>query len=631
MKKKIFLSSAVLAALCFSAPAQTMYDAITFGTDNYYGSARTMGMGNAVTAIGGDLGSVSLNPAASAVAGYSQVTITPGLAIAKTASSWAPAYNSYDAQQEFSGPVAGSKTRFTIPNTGFSLRFETGELTGLKSWTFAFVSNMTNNWCEESYSNGFNAIGDMPRFTSLAGALATGAMFNSDGAGHMLNPDIIFGSDKYNTLNAYGNYDRWQYIAAYDGGLINWNDDAGGSYYGASEYKEGPVALTDANGNPVTDEAGNPLYTYYYGVPGRLAQTSHRLTVGSKNDITTNFAFNFNDRFYVGVNFTFPIANYRYSEIFSESADETWPAAAMITPESGSGVNWAADPSQYFKSATYRYDYDADISGINASLGIIWLPTDGLRIGASIKTPTAYTVNEHLRMRFDTEYELNSYYAETPEGEFSYNYRSPWSLGTGLAYTFGTLGMLSADWQMTDFSVMKYSVTGEDGFTFDDPYEVVNTLNGLFCGVSHTLRLGAEIRPLPFLSLRAGYTLTTNPERYYYDNEGYFVDAAYYENNYNFYQAGKAYLQDKHYVDAPVTTLSCGLGFVSTGSFFADLAFRRTRSASFYSPYNTYLEATDADGNPVYDSDGNPYMVISPCVRTVRSLFDAVLTLGWRF
>ena len=626
--KKIFLSSVFLVALCFGAQAQTMYDAITFGTDNYYGSARTMGMGNAVTAIGGDLGSVSLNPAASAVAGYSQITISPGIVIAGTASSWAPAYNSYDSEQEFSGSVTGSRTRFIVPNTGFSLRFETGELTGLKSWTFAFVSNMTNNWCEESYANGFNAVGDNPRFTSLAGALATGAMFNSDGFGHTLNPDILFGSDKYNTINGYGNYDRWQYIAAYDGGLINWNDDAGGSYYGANEYKDGPVPLTDANGNPLTDDEGNQLYTYFYCVPGRLAQTSHRLTVGSKNDITTNFGFNFGDRFYAGINITFPTASYRYSEIFTETADETWPAAGMVTPESGSGANWLADPAQYFQTATYQYDYDADITGVNASFGFIWLPTGSLRLGASIKTPTAYTVNEHLRMKMNTVYSINSYNAETPQGEFTYNYRSPWSLSTGVAWTFGTFGLLSADWQMTDFSVMKYSVTGEDGFTFDDPYQEVNTLNNIFCGVSHTLRLGAELRPLPFLSLRAGYT---NPERYYYDNEGYYVDAAYYENNYDFYQAGKAYLQEKHYVDAPVTTLSCGLGFVSTGSFFADLAFRRTRSASFYSPYNTYLEATDSAGNQVFDSDGNPYMVVSPCIRTVRSLVDAVITLGWRF
>ena len=41
-------------------------------------------MGNALTAVGGDLGSIGLNPAGSAVAGYTQFVITPSLSITAT-------------------------------------------------------------------------------------------------------------------------------------------------------------------------------------------------------------------------------------------------------------------------------------------------------------------------------------------------------------------------------------------------------------------------------------------------------------------------------------------------------------------------------------------------------------------
>ena len=630
--KKILLSAIILTSGSVFASAQTMYDALTFGSENYYGTARTMGMGNAVVAVGGDLGSIALNPAGAAVAGYSQFSVSQGVAFSKTGSSWAEAYSSYDGNQIYEGSFKDNKSRYIMPNVGFSLRFDTGNERGLKSWNFSFLSTMTNNYVEKSFASGFNASGSNPRFTSMAGALATGAMFNSDGYGNTMDPNILFASDPYNARNAWGNYDRWQYIAAYQGGAINWNDDAGGSYYGASEYKDGPLPLLDENGVQMKDEDGNLLFTYAYGVPGKLKQSSRRLTLGSKNDITMNFAYNINDRFYVGINMGFPMGSYRYTELFTETYDESWPAYATITPESGSGDKNDVAPTQYFNSLTYKYDYDAHISGINAGLGIIWLPTDFLRLGASVKTPTVYTVKEELYMRFDTEYELNSYSGQTPVGEFSYDYRSPWSLNAGVAVTFGTYGMLSFDYGMTDFSVMKYSANVEDDFMTSDPYEVVNTLNNLFCGVSNNFRFGAEVRPLPFLSVRAGYTLTTNPERYYYDNDGYFVDAAYYENNYNFYQSGGAYLQkEKHYIDAPVSTLSLGLGFISTGSFYADFALRRTSSASFYSPYTTYLEASDDAGNTIKASDGTPYMIISPNIRTVRSVFDAVLTLGWRF
>ncbi len=629
--KKILISAVVFAAVAISAGAQTMYDALTFGKDNYYGTARTIGLGNAITAIGGDLGTLSINPAGSAVAGYSQFTFSQGLAMASTSSSWASAYNSYDETQNFSGRFNANKTRYIMPNIGFSFRFDTGNSSGLKSWNFAFLSTMTNNFCEKSFARGFNAVGDNARFTSLAGALATGAMFNSDGFGHTMDPNIIFAYNPYNTRNSWNNYDRWQYIVAYQGGLINWNDDAGGSYYGANELKDGPYPLLDDNGNPLTDDDGNPLFTYFYGVPGRLAQNSQRLTLGSKNDITMNFGFNVDDNLFLGFNLSFPVISYRYTEAFTESADDTWPAGATVTPEAGTGDNKEVLASQYFNTATYRYDYDADISGVNASVGFIWLPTNNLRLGASIKTPTAYTVKEKLKMQMDTHYELKSYTAETPIGEFTYDYRSPYSISTGLACTFGTFGLFSADYQMTDYSVMRYSINGDDDFIFEDPYEVTNRLNELFCGVSHSLRVGVEVRPLPFLAFRAGYSITTDPERYYIDNEGYTVDAAYYENNYNFYEAGNAYLEKQHYVKAPIKSYSVGLGYISTGSFYADFAFRRTRSSSFFSPYVTYLEATDNNGDVILDADGNPYMVVSPCVRSVRSLFDAILTVGWRF
>ena len=96
MKRYLFQ---LFAAAAISTSAQTVYDALTFGKDNYYGTARTIGLGNAITAIGGDLGTLSLNPAGSAVAGYSQFTFSQGLTVASTSSSWASAYNSYDEAQ----------------------------------------------------------------------------------------------------------------------------------------------------------------------------------------------------------------------------------------------------------------------------------------------------------------------------------------------------------------------------------------------------------------------------------------------------------------------------------------------------------------------------------------------------
>ena len=87
--KRIILITA-LAAASLGASAQTMYDAMMFSQNDYFGTARSMSMGNAVTALGGDLGSIGINPAGSAVARYSQFVVTPGLTVSLVSSQYSP-------------------------------------------------------------------------------------------------------------------------------------------------------------------------------------------------------------------------------------------------------------------------------------------------------------------------------------------------------------------------------------------------------------------------------------------------------------------------------------------------------------------------------------------------------------
>ena len=52
MKRAIILLA--VCGLTTGAGAQTMYDALRYSEYDYYGTARTMAMGNAFTALGGD-------------------------------------------------------------------------------------------------------------------------------------------------------------------------------------------------------------------------------------------------------------------------------------------------------------------------------------------------------------------------------------------------------------------------------------------------------------------------------------------------------------------------------------------------------------------------------------------------
>ena len=66
---KMICVAAVLTSV-YSLSAQNMYDAINLSRNEYLGTARSMALGNAVTAVGGDLGMIGINPAGSAVASY---------------------------------------------------------------------------------------------------------------------------------------------------------------------------------------------------------------------------------------------------------------------------------------------------------------------------------------------------------------------------------------------------------------------------------------------------------------------------------------------------------------------------------------------------------------------------------
>ena len=64
--KKI-ATTIILSLAAAAVYAQTANDAYMFSENQYEGTARTMAMGNAFTALGGDLGSIGINPAGSAV------------------------------------------------------------------------------------------------------------------------------------------------------------------------------------------------------------------------------------------------------------------------------------------------------------------------------------------------------------------------------------------------------------------------------------------------------------------------------------------------------------------------------------------------------------------------------------
>ena len=172
-----------------------MYDAITFSQNHYFGTARSMAMGNAVTALGGDLGSVVINPAGSVVAGYGQFVITPGFTISAVNSSWSP-----EGERAYGPATRLSQTRMNMPSIGLVGEFKTGKRIGVKAVSFGIVSTQTNNY--NFASDGFGTNSRTSKIAEFA--------------------DAAYGYPE-STLANYNSFDNsgapWDLLTAYQGGM----------------------------------------------------------------------------------------------------------------------------------------------------------------------------------------------------------------------------------------------------------------------------------------------------------------------------------------------------------------------------------------------------------------------------
>jgi Outer membrane protein transport protein (OMPP1/FadL/TodX). len=363
----------------------------------------------------------------------------------------------------------------------------------------------------------------------------------------------------------------------------------------------------------VTETFSLPDGDYHY-LAGPLAQTSYQTKLGSKNDLVMNLGLNFSDRFYLGFNLGIPTARYRYQESFYEAAVN--PDRFLIRYDDGHDT--------CFRNGTFNYQYLADVAGVYAKIGVILRPVDGLRLGASFQTPTAFTISETWMYSASTTFD-DSYYNDSvssPQGEFSYTLRSPYRASFGAAFTFGKQGFISVDYELADYSVMRFRSLRE-GRISENAFVAENWANRYFTGVSHAFRLGAELRLTPEWSLRAGYNLTTSPERWWTASDGQQVTVN------DFYADPDAYfnriknLVTPHYYNDRTHAFSAGIGYSSPGSFFLDAAVRMIRyPVSTFAPYFDY---------ECYDSAGDFRLVEAPRIQNHRDLWNVSLTFGWRF
>lgn len=419
--------------------AQNAYDALRYSEQYAEGTARSVAMGNAFVALGGDMGGLAVNPAASAVYRYSEFMFTPTLTVA-------------NAESDYLGfSTSANKTRAGIANFGYVGSYVTGKENGLVSWSVGLLLNKQNN-----FTMAHKVFG-MTDATSWLAGLA----YDTDGI-YAPNMDIAGYNDPFYTSNA-----SWNSILAWNASLLDTLPGTTDQYYAATE---------NLYGNDIT-------------VGGNLFQRFTAESTGNVTEAVINWGGNFSDKLFVGVNLGIQSIVYKYEERFSEEAENS------------------SDFQSGFSYFSYGYRYKATGSGLNLKAGLIYLPVNWLRLGASISTPTWMYLSEEWENGVNSEFD-DGYRQKiiSPLGTYNYRLNTPFRWNVGAAVMLGDRGVLSADYESVDYSKAKLKDAD-----YEFGYDIENSDIRKLFAKQDIIRLGAEINVNPAIALRAGYQYYSSP------------------------------------------------------------------------------------------------------------------------
>ena len=142
MKKIITTLILTLAALTLSAQGSS--DAILFSQTYYQGTAKALGMGNALGAVGGDMTATCINPAGMGLYRSDELTATLNLSDNYITSTY------YDTKK------SGDRFRLSIPNIAFVHSRERSNYKPVRYTQFCISLTRTNDYNMHTYASGLN-------------------------------------------------------------------------------------------------------------------------------------------------------------------------------------------------------------------------------------------------------------------------------------------------------------------------------------------------------------------------------------------------------------------------------------------------------------------------------------------
>lgn len=240
-----------------------------------------------------------------------------------------------------------------------------------------------------------------------------------------------------------------------------------------------------------------------------LSQQKDTRTKGGITEIAIGYAANMDDKLYLGGSIGIPIVNFERRSIFTES-----------------------DPNNNLKDfsyATYDERYEAKGVGFNAKLGLIFKPTNQVRAGFSVHTPTIYGLREITTGRMEADLEdylkdgqisvatADSIYTQFGAAipDYRYDFVSPWKFLVSGSYIFSGVedvtkqkGFITADIEYVTHASSRFH--SSDNINDDAYYQGVNDAVKLSYKNAFNARIGGEMKFNTFMT-RLGFAYYGSP------------------------------------------------------------------------------------------------------------------------
>lgn len=436
MKKLIFAFTAIIS---MTVEAQNITDAVRYSGSDLNGTARYTAMSGAFGALGGDMSSLNVNPAGSAVFLNSFSTLTLNVE------------NSENEISLMNGFNTNSNSNTDLGQAGAVFVFNNNDQdANWRKFSLGFNYNKTASFEDDYLAYGNNKKSITNYFLEYAAGVPVDLLELQD------NETI---SDLYSFLGETEGFAAQQAFLGYQGYLYDYNPD----------------------------EAGNPFAPYTSNVAdGNFYQESAYAATGLNGKFSFNFATQYQDFLYLGLNLNTHFINYdRVSTFFEENNNN------------GSEIN----------EILFENRLSTLGSGFSFQLGALGKIGNSVRAGAAYESPTWYTISEETTQYLETFSDDQGEAVVNPNIVNvypDYKLQTPASYTGSLAYLFGSAALISFDYTYRDYATTKFKPTDDPAFMAQNEL-ISNELQG-----ASTFRVGGEYR-IENWSLRGGYRFEESP------------------------------------------------------------------------------------------------------------------------